>query len=70
MAPKKARGSSSNEVNAFPSSHPRLARRIFDACAAKKDILVEKSLDLELLKRYIPQYFELFDIWGWSNLLY
>lgn len=71
MAPKRARssGSNSNEVNAFPSSHPRLAKKIYDASAAKKDVLVGKAFDLGVIRSYIPQYFEVFDAWGWSNLM-
>lgn len=64
----KGSSSSSNKVNTFPSS-PRYGRDVFDKYAAGKEVLIERSLNLDHLRGYIPEYINTLEEWGWTNFL-
>lgn len=70
MPPKRNTvGSSiSNEVNHFPS-FSRYAKSVYDQFAARKDILLEKTLDLGYLMKFIPEYLETLREWGWIDMV-
>lgn len=60
--------SSSKEVNTFPSSS-RYARSVFDKYAAGKNVFLEKAVDLDYLRMFIPVYLDTLEEWGWTDYL-